>query len=532
MDVSVEVGAVDLGHETRAQTLARASSLFEAGNRIEARQLAEGLLRADSGWYEPLDLEARILASGGEAKLAQRLLEEYTRYYPDHAEARSRLAWIHWNLGLREEAIAEARATLARHPGSTSARANLVDWMLDTGDNAGAAALAEAGLAQSPDDRALLSAMARAARRLRDEPRARRAYERLLANNPGDEDAARGFAEFLLDQNHSEEAVRFLEPFLQGEGSKPATLLRSADALFRSRRHPDALLIIQRLASDARGDSEEFQREVLDICLHNMGLVGSDQFAIEQLRSRRAVDSYALEMLERCGQRGNRGQVIEIYNVISVEPLRYPRAMARFLSTYSGQLLVPGAVSRWVAANRAAINSNAILWGGVGAWLMDKGKPAEVVAHLSAYEGRSGTKPWMLLILGIALESLGNGREACRHYRRALLMPPDHTELAVRSRLAFLLALEGMAATGHLIVLYCSESGKRVQTGDDTVRLLGVEALAVAAKLSSADEKRSLLDRALTEMQAIFRATPSPEARRVMQAFKARSIELLSTPVG
>lgn len=498
------------------------------GDVAGARRLLEAEIRADPDRYETLDLEAQALVRCGESELALRLIDEYLRVYPECGEAAARLAWVHWQTEKREEALAEVRAALARDPSNHAARRFLLQWLLETRDWEGARKGAEEALEQTPGNADYLMVLARAAAHLRNEKLARKAYGELIEQGHQPETVARTYGEFLLDMNHTGEAARLLEPWLHRPEVEPSTLLRGADALFRSGHPQRALEVCRRIATDPRADSDEVQHDLLDMMHRNIGLTGTDEFAFEVLRSPGCLDSFGVELLERVGQRGNRGSVIRVFEVAGREPLRFPRTMARFLSTFYSQPVIPGTTSRWVSANRDAIERNATLWGGVGAWHVARGKWAAAAEHLARYEGRPGVKPWMILLLGRALENLGDFNEACRHYRHALTLPPDHSEPGLRSRLAFLLALDDMAAAGKLILMDCSEAGKKLTTAEDLVRMIAVEALSGIPRVALTADREEMLQQALGEMARVAREDPYAEAPAILKRFRDKMREVLS----
>lgn len=517
--------------ESEAQSaLERAREILadERGDVTEARRILEAELRADPDRYETLDLEAQALVRAGEAELALRLIDEYLRVYPECGEAAARLAWVHWQTEKREEALAEVRAALARDPANHTARRFLLEWLLETRDWEGARRGAEEALAVTPGNPDFLMILARSGAHLRNEKLARMAYGELIEMGHQPETVARAYGEFLLDMNHTGEAAKLLEPWLHSSDVEPTTLLRGADALFRSSQPQRALEVCRRIATDPRADKDEIQHDLLDMMHRNIGLTGTDEFAFEVIRSPGCVDSFGVELLERVGQRGNRGAVIRVFEVAGREPLHFPRTMARFLSTFYSQPLIPGTAGRWVAANHDAIERSATLWGGVGAWHVARGKWAAAAEHLSRYHGRPGVQPWMILLLGRALENLGDFNEACRHYRHALTLPPDHSEPGIRSRLAFLLALDDMASAGKLILLDCSEAGKKLTTAEDLLRMIAVEALSAIPRVALAADRDELLQQALGEMARVAREDPYAESPAILKRFRDKIREVQS----
>ncbi len=495
-----------------------------------ARGLVEPLLRAHPELYEPLDLEVRILAAQQNHELARRLLEEYLAYAPERGDGWVRLAWLMWERGEREEALAEIRAALARDPAHRGARLQMARWQIETSENDVALATAEEALGASPADEDFLLIKARAATALRQEAPAREAFRALLAANPKNEEARRRFAGCLLDFNHTGEAAELLRPDVFDQGALPATVLVAADAFFRTGDHETASEAVRRCLIDHRAADEQ-HRAALNLAVNNLGLREGEELAFVELEAGRGADAMGVELLERVGQRGNRAGVNRVFHAIKGRPLHYPRAMARFLSTYSDQPVMPGTVSRWVSANRGAIDQSAILWGGVGAWMMRRGKWQEAVDHLSRFEGRPGVQPWMLLMLAQAYEQTGRQIEADHVYRRALALPPDHASTTIRTRLAFNMAVEGMAAAGALILKSAPLRAESFLTTMDLLRARAVEVLAQLPGVPSAPERQMYFRQQLLELNELAKNAETGEAQSILRAFRRRGGEALARDV-
>lgn len=500
-----------------------------AAHATLVRQMAEKELRADPTRFEPLDLESEVLVFQGEANLARRLLEEYVRYYPDRADASARLAWVLWQEEQQEEAIAEARAALAREPANLAARRWLLEWQLEKENWAEAAEVAQRGLEFWPEEGSLWLSAARARAHERQEKQARRAFERALELGEG-EAAARAYAEFLLDLNHTGEAARLLEPWIGRAGTTPQTCLRAADALFRSNQPAEAIRLLRALAKEVQGDSEDQQaaaRDLLNLLYREAGIHATDEFTTELMDKHEAPDGLVVEILEAYGARNNRSALTRVFNLISQRPQQYPRALARFLSTFYEAPVVPGSISRWVLRNGAAIDENTILWGGVGAWLVQTNQHQRAVEHLGRYVGRPGLKPWMLLLLARALESLGDVPASNTVLREALQFPPDHSEPAIRSRLALRMALDGLAPSGHLIAMDCTPRGREYATVEDLARLAVVESLHAMERAEDLEERRSIYSQTLDHLKDFARRDPQAAIKPILADYRRRVQALL-----
>lgn len=490
-----------------------------------ARRLLEQRLREDPEDYDALDYEAVILCLYKEARLALRLLEEYLRYFPENAAARARYAWLLNHLGDTEAALTEIKATVSRHPENISAR----EWLLEWADQANEMELvrdaAREGLKYEPDNRAFLLYMARSSAVLSDENNAILNFRKLSEQFPDDEDVARNHAEFLLDINHSSDAARILDPFLQCELPSPVIVLRSIDAAFRARDHQRAIALFQQLSTRPDEVKDEYAGEAISLIHQNMGLQGGDDMVFRLFEERRLSDVFALEFLERSGQRQHRGHLVRIFKILSATPLTYPRTLARYLSTFYSAPLVPGTIGRWIKSNPAVIHQNTQIWGGVGAWYVQNNRFNDAIAHLSGYRQRPDAKPWMILLLGRAYEAVGGISAANNEYRYAITMPPDHSEASIRSRLAFNMALDDMPAAGHLILLECTERGKKLATVEDLVRIMAVEALAAAQKAPTAEAASVLFEQTMTKMKELARNDRFSDASRIIKTFKRKYSE-------
>lgn len=518
-DEAGQQGIATAGEAADPLARARELALGDKAAVAEARRLAEAEIRRDPTSYAALDLEAELLASQREWSLAQRLLDEYIQYYPENSDAAARLAWIYWRQGRREDALAELKAALARDPANLRGRDWLIEFAAAMGDHALVVATAEAGLETSPENRGWWLALGRARAHQLREAEARRAFEQALALGP-DSTAACAYGEFLLDQNHSGEAARLLEHYASVPGADPLLRLRCADGLFRSNQPRPALEHIAFLSCDPTADSEKLQREVLAVLFRETGLDHGDRFAMGVIESGQALDTFAVEFLERCGARNNRGHLIKLFGHLGRNPQRYPRAMARFLSTYHEAPLVPGAVGRWVRDNAAAIDGHTVLWGGVGAWMVATGNNYGAVDHLGRFPQRRDVRPWMLLLLARAHEAVGQVPQANAVYRIAIQMPPDHSESALRSRLAFNLALDGLPAAGLLVAMDGSDEGKRLATAEDYARLAAVEALSRLPKLESLEERQELLRETIKSMKEFQQRDGAATIKPILVEFR------------
>lgn len=500
--------------------LAHARYLFESGEqwRGEARRLAEEELRRDSSNYEALELEVEILAASREHSLASRLLEEYIRYYPSDSRASARLAWVWWEEGKRGDAITEVRATLARDPSCSDARRWLVRWALESEDFELAGDAAEEGLSYKPEDRDFLLGLAQAAAYRREEVRARQAFDRTLALYP-DGEIACAYGEFLLDLNYSVEAAKLLADYMEASDPPPRLLLRSADAHFRSNQPKQAFDALDRLAGIPSEDAE-YHGKALDLMYTQAGLKASDEFCFRKIEEPAAADGFALEFLERCGARNNRGHLNRLFTAFGQHWQRYPRSLARFLSTFYRSPIMPGGTGRWIKQNQQIVQSNTRIWGGVGAFYVQSERWREAVTHLSSYRDRPDAEPWMLLLLGRAHEALRDPASANAVYRDALHMTPDHSESAIRSRLAYNMALDGMPAAGLIIAMDCSEAGKALATVEDMARLAVTEALSRIMKADSAEERDTIILDAHRTLKELARRDPYANVGAITSQFR------------
>lgn len=511
------------------EALARAKRLRRGGqrDRREARTLLEGLLRDFPEEYPPLDLEAELLVEEGEAPLAQRLLEEYLRYMPEVGEASERLAWIFWHTRKREEAVAELRAALARQPDLRRARRWLVEWAPVTGKPEIAVEAAREGLERHPGDVELLLLAARAAEVSRDDAAAEKHLRAAWREGPENEDAVRALGNHLLRRGRAAEAVELLEPQREGGEAGLSTRLLLAEGLLHlPNRAGEGLALLKQLVFAPDG-SEEFHRALLDVLYNTWEPDRADRELLDLARAHPIPDGFALELTNRFGARRVQARLRQLWELVSVRPLQFPRTTARFLSTHYQAVGWPGRIRRWIQEHWREIDSEAILWGGVGAWYVEREKWRDALAHLRTYPQRPGVRPWMILLLARSCEATGQQEEANKHLRAAMALEPDHSEVAIRSRLAFNLAMEGMGGAGQLILLDCSEKGRDLASPADFVRIFAVESLLAAAKLHSASERKALFDDTILRMRNMAASDPGGEASAVVGAFRAKVREVL-----
>ncbi len=506
------------------ETLARAEELLAGGReqRREARQLLEERLRTHPNEYPALDIEARLLVEEGEATLAERLLEEFIRYHPDMGEAAERLAWVFWRTHRREEALAELRAALARQPGLRRARRWLIEWAPECGKPELALEAAHAGLAESPDDPEVLLLAARSAEACLRFKEAEESYRRVLAMEGHTEQAIRDYGRFLLNRGRREDAVKLIEPLLgQGEASLPARLLAAEALLKTSGREEEGMALLQQLvfSPDAGAD---FYRSLLKVLYECREARKADKEMLSLVREHPVPDEFLLELASRFAKRHLHALLRSLWALVSAQPARYPHTVARFLTKWHRETGRPSRIQRWIVKHWAEIDSNPFLWAGVGAWYAERGKWAEAVFQLQTYAQRAGVKPWMVLTLARSCEALGLREEANQHLRHAVALEPDESEVAIRSRLAFNLALEGMPGAGQLILLDCSEKGRERATPADFVRIYAVESLAEAKKHYSPFDKKDIFDDTIKRMKTMAASEEGKEAQEVIRAFRKR----------
>ena len=501
---------------TCADALAEARRLRQQGDIATARAIVEAELRRDSSLFEPLDLEAELLVEQRNAPLALRLLEEYQRFYPDDGRVSARIAWVHWSEGRRDEALAEVRAALARDPGCAMAREFAAEWCRAKGEHAEALRLAEEGLALEPDNRGLLMGAAIAAAHLRNETTARAHFENALRLYPDDDKVLGAYGRFLLDMNHSGEAAKLLAG--AGKTARPhiSLLMAATDAHFRARQFPEAFALAERIATESEWDDPAVQRDLQELLAREAGTQQADELAFRLIGEARAVDCFGVEFLERCGMRQNRSHLTRTFELARNAPHKYPRTLARFLSTFYEAPATPGLVSGWVQRNMPMIMENTILWGGVGAWYVARGKWREASEHLASHHGRPDVKPWMLKLLGTAHEAQGHGPEANAAYRSALALPPDHSEFSIRSRLAYNMAMESMPGAGELLLMECSAAGREMGTMEDVARAAVVKALHQLYCTDNAEERAEII----SSTEALLTNLAKADANLAVKVFK------------
>lgn len=515
---------------TAGNVVAMARRYCELGaeGMAKARQLLERELRDNPSNAEALDLEVELLVEAGDTGRAHRLVEEYLRYYPHCSLASSRLGWVLWKKGKREEALAEARASLARDPSHRRTRKWFLEWAEALGRHDLIVEITEAALRDSPEDVSLKLPLARAYAKSQRVQEAREALEEVLGREPENAEAAGALAELHLGQNQTQPAMDVLSPFLARADCPPALLLKGGEAAFRANLPAQALELIERLVCGEDAGDETFMAEVYACMDQQMGTAGAERYALEKLRAQAASDSFALSFLEAVGGRGNRGRIADIFSAIKDVPLRYPRTMARFLSTYHSAPSLPGAVERWVRTHQGKIEENATLWGGVGAWHFSRGRWEAAAEHLIRWYGRPGVKPWMLLLLGRAYEAMGRPADANEQYRHALTMEPDHSEVTLRSRLAFNLAMEGMPGAGKILIDECTSAGRELATVEDLLRMFAVETLVEAASIREPHNLQPLFADAVAHMRSLARKDPYTDGGGIIRAFRGRCERLLA----
>ncbi|MBI1291293.1 hypothetical protein GC173_08625 [bacterium] len=465
----------------------------DAARILQARQAVEKLLRANPEDFEPLDAEVQILHALGEDSLAERLLDEYLLYEPTSSRASVRLAWLRHVNGRRDDAVAEVLALLGRDPRCVEARAMATRWLIEEGQAARAVQLAEEGLALEPEQGELLRALGLAQAAAGQAELAVATLLKAQESEPASEEVARDAARLLHSVRRNAEGFTLIEPFATAPTASPRTWIIAAQLAHAARLPRKGTWFLHRLATDPRCDDDALQHDVLKVVCECLGNTAGENWVFALVESGEAVDSLGVELLEAVAAQANRTKVERIFSAAGRNLNHYPRTVSRFLTTFSSLTTTMGLVQRWITDNGAVINLHTPVWAGVGAWHLQRRKYQEAADHLVHWPGRRGVRPWMILLLGRALEGLGRLSEANAQYRAALQMPPDHSEPSLRARLAFNMAMEGLAANGHLVLAELTPRGRQFVTGEDRARTVATEALFSFERCSTVDEARELL---------------------------------------
>jgi len=492
----------------------------------EARRLLESQLRAHPEAWEPLEAEVEVLVRLREDRLAERLLDEYIRCFPGHSNASARLAWVYWQQRRAEDAVAEISATTRRDPQCRQAWYWLAEWALEKQDWNGAAKAATAGLAACPDDARLHVLLAHAQLKTHQEQQAETNLKRALELQPGDVEALDKLAQALTAQNRPGEACLLLEPAASLAEAPPALWLTAADAYFRANQPVRALPYLHRLWCSPTAENDALQRRAIELGQRSLGPQEFSRQAVDLVTRGQAHDSFAVESVELHG--ANQPVLNELWGATSRQPLRYPRALARLISTFHRSIGGGAAtIQKWTQANQPVLHHCTHLWGAVGAWLFDMRRHREAADHLASWWQRRDARPWMVQIMARALETMGEDAAANAQYRAALQMPADHSEMGLRTRLAFNMALDGYAAAGHLIVMACSGSGKRQAATDDAMRALAVEALMKIERATDAADRVELLAEGVARVTEAMGRQGGEELRAIVGALRQRGGSLV-----
>ena len=500
-------------------------------NRMQAaRRALEDLIRSQPTAFEPLDAEAQVLHALGEDALAERLLDEFLLYDPGSTAAAIRLAWLRHVSGRRDDAVAEILATLGRDPSSLQARIYAIQWLVEEGQAQRAEQIGTEGLEIHGDNGSLLLWLGLAQAASGHTDKAVSTLARAHEVDPGNEEIARDYARILLSVRRPADAFAVLEPFGLGPEPSPKTWLTAARAAHAARLPRKGSWFLHRLATDPRCDSDQLQHDVIKAASECLGGTSAENWAFSLIETGVAVDALGVELLESCAAQMNRTKVEHVFVSASRAPGRYQRTIARFLTTFSELTTTHGVVAKWVAANGHEIQLHTPIWAGVGAWHLARRKYAEAVDHLTHWPGRRGVKPWMILLLGRALEALGRHSEANAQYRAALQLPPDHSEPALRTRLGFNLALEGLAANGHLIITDLSTKGTQYVSAEDRARSAAIEGLFAIGCADSPDDARNSRNEALELITELRQGEAASVVSQIERLYIRRADEMIEDP--
>ncbi|MCC6546487.1 hypothetical protein IT570_04900 [Candidatus Sumerlaeota bacterium] len=515
---------------THNEVTRQALDLARAGGDgpAQARKLLEDQLRADPESFPPLDAEVEVLQSMHEPELAARLLEEYIRFYPENTNASARLAWLRWEEGSREEALAEIKAAVARDGTNTRARWWLLKWLDAVGDFTSLKKFAQEGVQRDPDNGYFILMVARAAAHLKEEDLARSSFVEALRIDPTSEEVLTSHADFLITIGKTKEAAELLAPHLTDDASARLRS-RAITVFFRMSRNDDALNQFLRIITGPSQRNTAAIPDAFRALFLSMPPDQSDALLFSTLERGQLNDASATEFWTHLNARSATQQLQRLFDYIAPHSLQYPQTMMQFLTQATHHRALASGIMTWIKSHRPEIEANTKLWGSVGVFFVTRKRWPDASLHLEHYEGRPGLKPWMILLYVRALEAVGRINDANHHCRRALQLDPDKAEAGIRSRLAFNLALDHLASTAKVIILDLSQKGKDAAVAADIVRMIAVESLAGAAKVNTFALRKELFDEAMRYAKEVAKQDTTGDAEEVIARFRRRLVEILAS---
>lgn len=507
-------------------TIAQArAALQPGGGGIQAARAAiESALREHSESIDLLAEEVRILIAQRQTALAFRLVEEYIRCYPHNARAGALLATLLWDRGDREEAAAEVRAALAREPHLAEARESLIHWTMEMGRAPEALQLADAGLTLDATDTRWRHARANALFATNRSVEGRTEFEALLAEHPNHLPAATDYLRLLLMAKEAKPALAFLESMPEPLRAAPMIRRLALDAVLQVGDQTRAEAILSELCRDESVSEQSFHTTTLLLLARSLPQTTVDSILIGELRRAPVAEVFALALIDYLNSRRARQQLRDAFAVIGADPLRYPRAVARFLATAANAL--GSDISSWIAQYYPQIQQNTILWGGLGAYFVAAGHPRHAVDLLRDWQQRTDVQQWMLLVLARAHEILNQTAEMQRTCRAALLLQVDQSEVALRTKLAWSLALEGNTGSALIFVRDLpAAAAARYATALDTLQMKLVEALFQLESTDDAEHFNEIRDEAIAAVSPLAKVAGEP-GDRAIAAFRKRALEL------
>ena len=107
-----------------SQSLGRATSAFNAGKLVEAEQLCQQIINAQSGFFDALHLLAVVQSCLGKKDMALASYDRALKERPQHAEALYNRGLILHELKRFDEALASYDRALALQPDDAEALSN------------------------------------------------------------------------------------------------------------------------------------------------------------------------------------------------------------------------------------------------------------------------------------------------------------------------------------------------------------------------------------------------------------------------
>ncbi len=223
----------------------------EVQKAVQDFQRALAKQPTDPAW---VFLMGEVYEAAGNTAEAEAAYRQAVTLVPPHAGALTALGALLMERAQEDEGVPFLEKALAADPNSREARQILLQWYQDHDDLERVKRLLKQALELDPDNLGWWIYQGKVALLERRLPEARKAFERVLDEDPDQEEARRALAEMLLEKHEWNAAVEHLEFLLQRQPDNAVVKRHLSAVYFELNRWEDARPLLIELSEKRQGD--------------------------------------------------------------------------------------------------------------------------------------------------------------------------------------------------------------------------------------------------------------------------------------